>query len=312
MSIESQLKDATQAKLKELEEQIETLTKRLEAKDASRYVLPSSQAFQHRKDTFLRVFLTDLHGAHAEPTVLPTLFDDLSRLDVKEIILGGDMIDCGGFLAEHHTIGFVAEMDYSYEDDLSATNQFLDKLQQTCPRASITYLQGNHEWRVDRWVVTHCAGKKKDAKFLTKQVCPQYQLHLEKRGILFVHSLDCHDELRVGGTIKRGNWCYTHKASGKSGGITAGAKALSTYSTNVVFGHTHVPTISSKSTVTQSLMAINPGCLCKLQPVWMNTDCNNWRHGYLLQICDSYGDALSIPVTIDNHHSLLRYLWEQS
>lgn len=292
-----------------LEIEKEALLSKLHAKDAVRYVLPTSQGVHQKRDTWLRIFLCDLHGAYADPEVLPVLFDDLKRLQVAEVILGGDMVDAGGFLAEHHTLGFVAEMDYTYEDDLHATNQFLDTLQSICPNASFTYLQGNHEWRVDRWVVNHCAGKKKDASFLLKQISPTHQLYLEKRGIEFIHALDRHEEMRVGGTIKRGKWCYTHKASGRSGGATAGQKALSYYSSNVVFGHTHTPTLASKSTVTESLLAINPGCLCKLQPVYAHTDPTSWRHGYLLQVCDRSGDALSIPITIDRGVSLLRYLW---
>ena len=58
----------------------------------------------------------------------------------------GDHLDCDGFLAQHHVWGFVAETEYTFEDDVAA-NVMLDSVQKICPKAKLTYLSGitNHE-----------------------------------------------------------------------------------------------------------------------------------------------------------------------
>ncbi len=40
----------------------------------------------------------------------------------------GDHLECGGFLAQHHINHYVAQNEYSFEDDVEATNAFLDEL----------------------------------------------------------------------------------------------------------------------------------------------------------------------------------------
>jgi hypothetical protein len=74
-------------------------------------------------------------------------------LDPDEIVLGGDIVECGGWLAKHQPIGYVAYCDYSYQEDIGAANWFLDELQKAAPRAEIHYIEGNHEDRVERWIV---------------------------------------------------------------------------------------------------------------------------------------------------------------
>lgn len=97
------------------------------------------------KDDFVRVIIPDSHGDHIARHAAAAFLADCARLNPHEIVMLGDHLDCGGFLAQHHTMGYVAETETSYEADVMATNQFLDEIQKAAPRARIKYLEGNHE-----------------------------------------------------------------------------------------------------------------------------------------------------------------------
>jgi len=85
----------------------------------------------------LRVIVPDSHGCFVDQSAASAMLADIAMLKPSSIILLGDHLDCGGFLAEHHTWGYVAETDYTFEDDCQATNPFLDALQSAAPQSTI-------------------------------------------------------------------------------------------------------------------------------------------------------------------------------
>ncbi len=74
----------------------------------------------------------DSHGCFIDGAALNAFLGDLEAIKPAEVIMLGDHLDCGGFLAQHQTIGFVAESDYSYAEDVAACNQFLDAIRSEC------------------------------------------------------------------------------------------------------------------------------------------------------------------------------------
>lgn len=97
-----------------------------------------------RADT-VRVSFGDFHGMMHDPSAKAALLRDLKSLDPDEVVMLGDMLECGGWLAKHMTVGYVALTDYSYQEDVKATSQFIDDVQAACPDAVIHYTEGNHE-----------------------------------------------------------------------------------------------------------------------------------------------------------------------
>lgn len=112
------------------------------------------------KGDITRVIIPDSHGASIDPDAAAAFLADLKRLDPEQIVMLGDHLDCGGFLAAHHTLGFVAETSLTYAQDVKACNLFLDAIQAAAPRARIDYLAGNHECtRPDHEVLTSSGWK---------------------------------------------------------------------------------------------------------------------------------------------------------
>lgn len=233
---------------------------------------------------------------------------DLEVLKPKEVILMGDHIDCGGFLAQHQVMGFVAETEYTFEDDVSAASELLDSIQKRVPSARFDYLEGNHEHRLERWCVTSALRNTRDAKYLRNLFSPTSVLSLEKRNIAYASLYKYHDGLPIQGAIKRGACHYVH---GISHAKHAADVTLSKFGGNVCFAHTHraedaVTTIVGSGTIG----AWGFGCLCKLQPYYLHGKPSGHSHGYGLQFVRyKTGKFITLQVPIINGESLLQPLF---
>lgn len=294
------------ARIVQLEKMIERQAQQLEAARAPKFQLPvGGVPGKSGNGAFCRVIIPDSHGCFIDPGACVAFLHDLRLINPVEVIMLGDHLDCGGFLAQHQTLGFVAESDYSYAEDVSACNQFLDQIQGSAPKAQIDYLEGNHEARIEKWIVTQTLRNKKDAELLHQLFGVESSLGLIKRGIQHYKQGKFYDDLPIPATIRRGHCHFTH---GTYTSKSAAAAHLSKYGGNVVFGHTHRADSATARTVKAGVIgAWNPGCLCQLQRLWNHTALTDWSHGYGLQVVQG-DDFLHINVPIINGHSYLQPL----
>lgn len=288
--------------VEKLKQQVEELQKAL---DVARRPRVQRKLGKHKssKGDYKRVCIPDTHGSHADEDAISELLADIRELRPREIVMLGDHLDCGGFLAQHHAMGYVAETDYTFEQDVGCANQFLDDLQKAAPGAVIHYLEGNHERRIERWIVTQVLRNGPDARMLQRMFSVRGCLSLEKRGIHHYEQGKFYQSLSVPSTIRLGKCFFTH---GHRTGQHAASQMLRDVGGNVVFGHTH----RSDSYVMRNLVSgiigsWCPGCLCKLQPMWSHTAPTMWSHGYHLQLCRSNDEFLPINVPIIGGRSFL-------
>jgi hypothetical protein len=242
----------------------------------------------------VEVYAGDLHGAKRNRAVVSALLADLRIIRPHRITLGGDIADCGGFLAQHHTLGYVAETDYTYEEDIAVANDFLSHVQQV--GAAVEMLEGNHERRVETWCVTQTLRSRRDSDFLRRCFAPEYLLKLKERGIPYYRLSEYYDGLQVPGVIKRGNNYIFH-------GITtakhAAAMTLLRTSGNSVYFHTHRAQSDIQRRVGVGVIgAWNPGCLCELQPLWQHGAPTDWTNGYGVRFVSRTGNFLHVNVPI--------------
>jgi hypothetical protein len=254
----------------------------------------------------LRVIIPDTHGAKADKKALAAALGDIAALQPDEIMLMGDHVDCGGFLALHHVMGYVAETQYSYEDDIEATNAFLDALQRVSPNSRIEYIEGNHERRVETWCVTQTLRHAKDSEYLRRLFAPEFRLKLAERGIPYYRQGECYDGLSVPGIIKRGKCYFLH---GFSTAKNAVAATQSKIGGNVVAAHTH----RAQSDITRPVGAgvigsWNPGCLCEINPLWQHTRPTDWTQGIAVQQIARSGSFLHMNIPIIDGRSHLTAL----
>jgi len=259
------------------------------------------------KDDEILVAWPDLHGSQQDPAAVAAFLGDLKRLQPDRAVGLGDIVDAGGFLAQHHVWGFVAEASYTWEEDVAAANSFLDSVQGAAPNARIELIAGNHCERPERWAVTSALRNRADAEFLRRRVATDEALGLRRRGIPYYRRSEHYDGLSVQGTIRRGKLLLTHGPQrGGGSGLSAGANMLRRYGSSVAFGHTHrVSTLIERSVSGGTIGSFNLGCLSKLQPLWQHSEPTSWNHAFGVFVMARSGRFLPIVVPIVNGVSLL-------
>jgi hypothetical protein len=298
--------DASKRRIRELEEQLQTLSDALAKTRNANAKIPVQRKSRCNKKAFIRLFVPDSHGNAIDHAAASALLADLEYLYPREIFLMGDHLDCGGFLAQHHTLGFVAQTEATFENDVMAANLLLDAIQQRAPSATIKYLEGNHEERIEKWIVTAVLRNGKDAKFLRTLCGPEAVLHLDKRGIPYIKKSICYDGCRVQGTLKAGKCFVTH---GTSHGKNAANVMLNRFNANVVFAHVHkLMAASDRNVKDGELGAWSVGHIGQQQPLWRHGHPTDWSQGYGFQIVQPNGDFLHINVPIVDGHSMLTTL----
>lgn len=256
-----------------------------------------------RKDDFVRVIANDVHGSMMDRPAVEAFLADLKEWDPDEVVLNGDIIECGGFLAAHHTLGYVAQTQYSWQEDIAAGNWFLDEIQKAAPRAKIHYTSGNHEARIQRWIADQTMRHARDSEFLHTLLSPAVLLRLAERGVTFYDRSDYPLQGLPPGWIKLGKIFFVHELGG---GKNAASAAVSNTAGNVVFAHTH-----QESSATMVLPGVglvkawNPGCLCQRTPLWRNSNPTNWSHGYAVQFVSKSEEFLHMNVSIWQGKSLV-------
>ena len=244
----------------------------------------------------IRVTVGDLHGMRMDRPAVEAFLHDLKEWNPDEILLGGDMVEAGGWIAKKQPIGFQAAADYSYQDDIEAANWFLDEVQQRAPRATIKYLEGNHEDKVERLIMDMTQVHARDAAFMMEAFSPESLLRLKDRGISYYGRHVEHEKGMPPGWIKWGKMFYTHEMAG---GKNAARASLMKSAANVCFFHTHqADTASIVFPGVGLVKAWNSGCLCERQPVWRHSDPTSWNHGYGVEFIEANDDFLRIHVPI--------------
>lgn len=250
----------------------------------------------------VRVCFGDVHGMMMDKDAVAATLRDIAILDPDEIVIGGDLLECGGWLAKHQPIGFIALCDYSYQEDVAAANWFLDQLQLAAPGATIHYLEGNHEDRVERWCVDQTMANKRDAEFLRDAFSPASLLRLGERNITYYRRSEVYGKGLPRGWIKLGRMFFTHSLTYSA---NAARDAVAKTAGNVTYFCTHR---EDSATIVYPeigiVKAFNPGCLSQMQPIWKHSNPTSWSQGYGIDFIAPSGNFQRIHVPIWGGESL--------
>lgn len=264
-----------------LADTIDKLTQKTATKYKAKTVKPRKRAKATKH--LLRVIVPDSHGEHIDTFARDAFLNDLTRLRPDEMILLGDHLDCGGTFNSHQR-NYTNEMTESYADDVAATNDFFDKMQERAPSAEWFYMEGNHEQHVERWAARNFHSHK-DARLALDRFGPAAVLDLKGRGIQYFKRSEFYCGLSVPGLIKRGKCHYVH---GISHAKHAASKHLERVGGNVCFGHVHrSQSVCERNVSSDGYGAWCPGTLAKLQPLYRHTQPSDWQHGYGVQFANA-------------------------
>lgn len=298
---------AEKRRVKQLEELVERQQETIDRMRRSRINIPLGRKPSGKTPrSFVRAIVPDSHGCHIDEAAANAFLADLKELKPKETVLLGDHLDAGGWLAQHHTLGFVPESGYTFEDDCGAANQFLDQIDSRTPGSAKWYIEGNHCHRIVKAILKMTLGNQRDTEMMLRLWGCKSVLGLKERKYDFVRRDELQPGLKIRGAIKLGKCYFTH---GKKCGVTATHKTLQAFKANVVHGHTHrMSHASVQSAEEQMLGGWSFGCLCKMQPLYYDTDPTDWAHGYGIQFVEPNGHFTTWPIPIIEGKSRLTML----
>jgi UDP-2,3-diacylglucosamine pyrophosphatase LpxH len=316
-SLEDKMKSAPDAKavtldqrrIKQLEGVIEQLERQLHDTREAKFVLPTGKprGGSGRK-SHCCVIIPDSHGSLIDSGACKAFLADLEQIQPTEIVMLGDHLECGGFLAQHHTLGYVAQAEYTFAEDVQAANQFLDAIQQRVPHATIHYLAGNHERRIETWIITETLRNRADAAYLHSLFSADIVLHLKKRNIHYYPQGKANNGRDIPSILNLGKRNFMH---GEFTGKNAAKQHVDEYVCNMTYGHTHRADSYTRRTVDETYSAFCPGCLSIRQQYWNHAKITHHTHGYGIQSVGRDGKFLQFNVPIIDGASYLKPLASQ-
>lgn len=245
--------------------------------------------------------MPDFHGKALDPVARVAVLNDVKLIKPKQIVWLGDGTDCSGIFSKHPP-GFIRELDYSFEEDLEATESFMTDINEAAGDCEQKMLQGNHEYHIERWIAQTFTSKK-DATSLNNLMAVDARLKLKKKGIKFYRLSSFYDGLSINGAFKWGKCHFTH---GFTAAKFATAIHVARFGSNIVHGHTHRAQEYRTRTVNAGVIGgWSPGCLCRLQPLYMHGSPTEWSLGYGLQWVEQSGEFLHINVPIVNGRTMV-------
>lgn len=181
-----------------------------------------------------------------------------------EIIQLGDFMDHDSI--SHHNVGQLRKIEgKTLFADYAVGNAILDRWQGLAPKAKITIIEGNHDYRTEKLV---------DAQpQLRGLVETPHGLNLKKRGIRWVPFWSAGEVYSIGNAhFIHGKYTNEHHAK----------KHVTRYGVNIFYGHLHdvqcFPLVllgEDKTIVGQSL-----GCLCRYDQSWLQGAPTNWQQAF--------------------------------
>jgi predicted phosphodiesterase len=208
------------------------------------------------------VSLWDVHVPDADAFAFKAVLDFIKDYQPDHVVLGGDFLE----LESCSTHGGVAN-PLALTDEIKAGKKALSRIKDCAPNAAITYLEGNHERRLNRVVISSL---------------PTFD------GAIDIPSMLCLDDIDVEWVPYRQLWrpningimgklAYTH---GEWATMHHANKHLQQYGCSVRYGHTHRPQSATRGYADGRVcIAIGSPCLRTLDVGWAGPH-HGWLHGF--------------------------------
>ena len=222
----------------------------------------TKEAFKLPKSTKKILLLSDIHIPYQDNEAILAACDYGLEQGCDTIYLNGDILDFYG-LSFHEkdprnrpTIG----------EELEMGRQFFKWLRQKFPTQTIYFITGNHEWRLERYLRVKAPELLNISEFQLS-----FLLNFAEHGII---------NLEHRAKVYAGKLLIEHgdKMAG-AGGVNPARTLLLKFKRPTICGHFHRTSAANQKIYDGSqLMAWSTGCLCELEPSYMEV--NEHNHGF--------------------------------
>ena len=222
--------------------------------------------------------LSDSHIPFHERIVLECGVREAKRFGVSTIVINGDMLDCLGLSSKFHR----RPDDHTFNKERELGTQFLKWLRQEFPKARIIWKLGNHEERLEKFLI-----EKAPEFFGMEEFTMKSMLECDDIGIEVV------EDQRI---IMVGKLPVLHGheyQSGISAPVNPARGAFLRGVHNLLVGHSHQKSEHTSRTIVGKMISVwSTGCCCNLKPRWKRY--NQWNNGFAF-----------VDVAIDGEYSVI-------
>lgn len=211
----------------------------------------------------LELHLTDIHFPYHEPKAWEIVLR-VAKAESPDIVwLGGDIVD----FYQVSSFSKDPQRRLELQQDLDVAIHELGRLRKVCPRARIYYHEGNHEWRLQ--------------KFLWDKASELSGLRgLKLSQLLDFRQLDIIHVSR-GESRKIGELTHQHGDEQIKGGKDVARRVVEKTPANYIFGHHHKLGMGYFRLRSGKVYgAWSNGCLCTLTPEYL--DFPQWQQSFAL------------------------------
>ena len=207
--------------------------------------------------------ISDIHIPFHDLPTLKAFVKECKRTAVVGIHLNGDILDFHG-LSDH----FKEPNGPKIGEEIKKGRQLLEYLRGEFPKARIIYKEGNHDFRLKRYI----ANRAPELFDLTEVQLPSL-LGMGNLGIEWV------DDKRI---VNIGNLPTLHGHEYQGGGGVMPARWLFLRTAeSAMMGHFHHPTAYTFRSLTGKEIGLwSTGCACSLQPQYRPY--NQWAHAFAM------------------------------
>ena len=210
--------------------------------------------------------LPDIHYPHENKEALAIARRVIAKLKPTRTVLLGDMLDAGSFSTfAAKSIKEVRQANF-LEEEIKPATKLLDFLDNHT-REKVVFVEGNHEYRVERWAIEHGAG----SQAIYEAISPQALLskNRDKKRFKYIPYINT-GETGFSYYDITPNLIAVH---GWTAGVNAArAHRMKAQSKSVVFGHTHrMQSDAARDPFSKERrVAWSVGCLSNLQPIYLH------------------------------------------
>ena len=229
------------------------------------------------------IVLPDVHLDTTIPKAYQIVKKFIAKEKPDEIVLLGDFMDLSSLSAWDMDKKRLME-GRRFQKEVDVANKELDYLQKYCKK--ITYLMGNHEDRLDR--------------YLDKNPEMEGVIELDKVLSLTERNIQ---SIPYNKLYKVGHLYFTH---GLYHNTHYTKKTLESLGCNVIVGHLHRPQTSfTTAKMTEAKMCWGLGCLQGKEPAYLKGRPSNWNNGFGIAYVKDNGKFSFYPINMSNDGSFL-------
>lgn len=226
------------------------------------------------------IVANDFHYPFHDPRMVTLWQKFIKDLKPDTIIINGDLLDCW----ELSDFDKNPRDESKFKKEIEIGQKFFSDLRYEFPQAHIVYVYGNHEYRLQKYLVRHAAAISELLSLEELLKLDSVNVEISNSGLR--ESFYQYGQLFVS---------HFNKVS-QHGGWTA-KQLVDKYGVSIIHGHTHRVGSTIRATLDgRWLGGWDNGCLCDLKPTYVLAP--NWCHAFSIvnKWPDGRFQVIQIPV----------------